>query len=240
MLFRRLLLSACWIAMGCVLFSAGCGSKDSKAPSASITAEKEAPTTPVNVEPVSRESRTSTWQTPELRGPEPFPEVLIKTSLGEIVVRLDAEKAPITVSNFLDSYVKRGAYDGTIVHYVAQDSMVLAGGFDTKRKAIETRSGIFNEAGNGLKNLRGTIAMARDKADAYGAKSEFFFNLADHPKFDYRGADKPEDYGYCVFGKVIRGLDVLDRISRTPVHEFDGFAQTPVKPIVILSVKRLK
>jgi len=166
------------------------------------------------------------------------PEVVIKTSLGEIRLQLDAEKAPVTVDNFLANYVNRGFYDDTAVHYVAKDSMVLAGGYTADLEPKETRAYIRSEADNGLKNLRGTIAMVRDPEHIDSATSQFFVNLVDNPSLDHKDTESAENYGYCVFGKVIEGMDVVDRIAGVEVADKGDFPNTPVQPVVIESIQR--
>ncbi len=171
---------------------------------------------------------------------ETHPEVTITTSLGDIRVRLDAEKAPETVDNFLYNYVDRGFYDGTIFHYVQDDFIAMAGGYDAELKEKEPRPPIRNEAGNGVKNLRGTVAMSRDPAYADSATSQFYFNLADNVTLDQTDAEQGETFGYCVFGEVVEGLDVLEKIAQVEVHAVDEFTNVPVEPIVIKSAKRDK
>src|SRR5207244_12564963 len=129
----------------------------------------------------------------------------IDTSLGAITVRLDGIRAPGTVRNFLN-YVNEGLYDNTLVHYVDAGKMIVAGGYAADRTPKPARTPIRNEAHNGLKNVRGTIAMARDAALIDSATTQFFVNLADAPQRDHTG-DTAATYGYCVFGKVTDGLD---------------------------------
>ncbi len=150
-------------------------------------------------------------------GPTPVAEskvtkVSLKTSQGDIVIELDAEKAPITVENFL-GYVKNKHYDGTVFHRVMNGFMIQGGGFAlTEGKLVEKASGkgIKNEGKNGLKNLRGTIAMART-SDPNSASAQFFINVVDNSALDY-----PNNGGYAVFGKVIEGMDVVDKIKVVP------------------------
>ena len=145
------------------------------------------------------------------------PVVLIETSLGNITVRLDAEKAPLTVDNFL-SYVNAGHYDQTIVHQVYKGQGFLAGGYGTNLVEKPGRTPIRNEAHNGLKNRRGTIAMVRLPDAIDSATCQFFINVADNPALDYKDRT-PEGYGYCVFGKVTDGMDVVDKIGNAQVHD---------------------
>jgi cyclophilin family peptidyl-prolyl cis-trans isomerase len=164
------------------------------------------------------------------------PVVRIDTSLGAITVRLDRIKAPGTVYNFL-SYANDKFYDNTLVHYVDPGKMIVAGGYSADRTPKPGLLAIRNEAHNGLKNVRGTIAMARDQGRIDSATSQFFFNLADAPQRDHQG-DGPTEYGYCVFGEITDGLDVADKISQSPTANQGGdLAQTPEPPVVIKSVR---
>jgi len=162
------------------------------------------------------------------------PRVRIVTNLGEIVVELYPDKAPVTVRNFL-RYVKEKAYDDTIFHRVVKDFVVQGGGFDRDMKPIKTHSPIVNEANNGLKNLRGTIAMART-SDPDSATSQFYINVKDNAALDHRDSSQM-GMGYCVFGKVVKGLDVVDRISRVRTRAFKGHQNVPVDPVVIESIR---
>jgi cyclophilin family peptidyl-prolyl cis-trans isomerase len=166
-----------------------------------------------------------------------LPRVLMQTSMGDMVIELYADKAPVTVGNFLH-YVKDGFYNGTIFHRVVYGWLIQGGGYDENLQAKETRAPIKNEAANGLKNRRGTIAMARF-SDPDSADSQFFINLDDNTSFDHRGRT-PDRYGYCVFGHVIKGMDVADAISDADIVEKEGFGATfPAKPVVIKDVKIL-
>jgi cyclophilin family peptidyl-prolyl cis-trans isomerase len=199
-------------------------------------------------EPASLESNEATQAaSPEKNLPEVAPNkidlvhpvVAIDTSEGAIIVRLDAENAPGTVRNFLD-YVNEGFYSNTLIHYVVPRSMIVAGGYATDRSPKPTRPAIRNEAHNGLKNSRGTIAMARDSTLIDGATSQFFINLADAPQRDHKG-DTADDYGYCVFGQVTDGLDVADKIAALPTTNLgNDLSQTPNPAVVIKSIRVLK
>jgi cyclophilin family peptidyl-prolyl cis-trans isomerase len=167
------------------------------------------------------------------------PVVRIETNLGTIAIQLDAEHAPGTVNNFIN-YVTDGFYTNTIFHYVDPGNMILGGGYTADHQLKPVSTAIRNEAHNGLKNVRGAVAMARDAAAIDSATSQFFINLADAPQRDHRG-EGPEEYGYCVFGNVIEGLDVADRISRSPTHDFGGdLVQSPQPPVVIQSIRVAK
>jgi cyclophilin family peptidyl-prolyl cis-trans isomerase len=169
------------------------------------------------------------------------PVLRIDTNMGPIIVRLDAETASVTVQNFLN-YVDSGFYKNTIFHYVAPDNMILGGGYSIDRELKPHREPILNEARSGRKNLRGTIAMARDTNLVDSASSQFFINLVDAPQRDYRG-DAPGDYGYCVFGEVIDGLNVAERIARAPAADLsqmnENLSNTPNPPVVIISMTRV-
>jgi cyclophilin family peptidyl-prolyl cis-trans isomerase len=153
-----------------------------------------------------------------------------------MAVRLDAVRAPGTVRNFLN-YAGEGFYDNTIIHYVDPGEMILAGGYSAEHQAKPPRLPIRNEAHNGLKNTRGTIAMARDQSLIDNATSQFFINLADAPQRDHAG-DTAEKYGYCVFGEVIEGLDIAERISQSPTTDLGGdLVKTPEPRVVIKSIR---
>ena len=159
------------------------------------------------------------------------PRVAIDTSLGKITVELDAEKAPMTVKNFLQ-YVDDKHYDGTVFHRVIADFMIQGGGFESGMKEKKTREPIKNEAGNGLKNERGTIAMARTSVPD-SATSQFFINVKYNDFLDR--ANAKDGVGYAVFGKVVDGLDVVDKIRRVETARGD----VPTKDVVIRSVRRV-
>jgi cyclophilin family peptidyl-prolyl cis-trans isomerase len=158
------------------------------------------------------------------------PMVELKTNMGDIVLALEPGKAPKTVANFLQ-YVKDGFYDGTIFHRVIDGFMIQGGGFTPDMKQKETRSPIPNEADNGLKNDRGTIAMART-SDPNSATSQFFINVVNNDALNFTSAD-PQGYGYCVFGKVIRGMDVVDAIRTVQTGNRGPYGDVPVKPVII-------
>lgn len=163
--------------------------------------------------------------------------VVLKTSLGDITIELDAEKAPLTVANF-KQYVADGFYANTIFHRVIPGFMVQGGGFDTTFLQKPTRAEIKNEAANGLKNVRGTIAMARTP-NPHSASSQFFINLVDNPALDYR-APNMQGYGYCVFGKVVNGMEVVDAIAKVTTGMRNGHRDVPVANIVIYSATLAK
>jgi peptidyl-prolyl cis-trans isomerase A (cyclophilin A) len=163
------------------------------------------------------------------------PKVLIKTSKGDITLELFADKAPITVNNFL-SYVDEKFYNGTIFHRVIKDFMIQGGGFTPEFLEKATKSPIKNEAANGLKNLRGTIAMART-AEIDSATCQFFINHVDNPNLDHK--DNTEHFGYAVFGKVISGMDVVDAIASVPTMTKGINRDVPRETITIISISRI-
>lgn len=162
------------------------------------------------------------------------PQVLLETSMGDIVVELEPEKAPKSVENFL-SYVDAGYYDGTIFHRVIKQFMIQGGGFTTTGQKKATRAPIENEAKNGLKNERGTLAMARTN-DIHSATSQFYINLVDNGFLNHSG----RNYGYAVFGKVVRGLEIVDKIGQTPTGSCPPVAarDCPATQMVIRKASR--
>ncbi len=158
--------------------------------------------------------------------------VKLETSLGDIVIELDAQNAPVTVANFL-RYVEEGFYDGTIFHRVIPNFMIQAGGHtpDMARKPVHEP--IINEGSNGLKNNRGTIAMARTN-DPSSASSQFFINLKNNEPLNYSGPANP---GYAVFGKIVEGMDVVDKIAAVKTMRRGMHENVPVMPVVIKSVR---
>ena len=171
-------------------------------------------------------------------------KVVIQTSKGPITVELYDDKAPGTVENFL-VYVDRGFYDRTIFHQVFPRAVILGGVF-TPEFAEKEGAGlpIRNEAEHGLKNVRGTIAMARQYNIPDSATCGFFINVKDNPNYDYKpevrlAYENPEDYGYCVFGEVIDGMDVADQIAGVEVQDIGDFERVPVQTVLIESIRRV-
>ena len=156
-------------------------------------------------------------------------KVKLATSAGDIVVELDAAKAPKTVENFV-AYVKAGHYDGTIFHRVISTFMIQGGGMKPDLSEKPTRAPIALESRNGLSNLRGTIAMARTM-DPNSATSQFFINVADNVRLDQ--PNSPDGNGYAVFGKVVEGMDVVDKIKEVPVKNAGMHQNVPVTPVII-------
>ncbi|RMF20864.1 MAG: peptidyl-prolyl cis-trans isomerase [Deltaproteobacteria bacterium] len=164
------------------------------------------------------------------------PTVVMKTNRGAIEIELYPDKAPATVENFL-AYVDSGFYDGTIFHRVIKDFMIQGGGYDTNKQRKPTRPPIKNEADNGLKNEVGTIAMART-SDPDSATAQFFINVKDNAFLDFQ-SKTPRGWGYAVFGRVVKGMDVVRAIENTPTkNEGGAFQNLPAEMVVIESVRR--
>ncbi|WP_434634137.1 peptidylprolyl isomerase [Chromobacterium sp. CV08] len=161
------------------------------------------------------------------------PVVEMSTNKGNIEITLDQARAPKSVANFV-AYAKAGHYNGTVFHRVIDGFMIQGGGFDTKLNQKPTRAPIANEAGNGLKNDVGTIAMART-ADPNSATAQFFINVANNDFLNYK-SPTPQGAGYAVFGKVTKGMDVVNRIAKTRTGSMNGMDDVPFEPIVIQKV----
>lgn len=156
--------------------------------------------------------------------------IKLQTNLGDITLELDAAKAPDTVANF-EQYVRDGHYDGTIFHRVIDGFMIQGGGFTEDMQQKDTRDSIQNEAHNGLKNVSYSIAMARTP-NPHSASSQFFINVSDNGFLDYV-EPSAQGYGYCVFGKVVEGTDVVDRIKKVRTGMRAGHQDVPVENVVI-------
>ena len=189
--------------------------------------------------PAPEAAATETTAAPEAApAPEPAKEtdmVIIKTSLGDIKVKLAADKAPLTVANFL-AYVDAGHYNGTIFHRVINDFMIQGGGFDPNMRQKPTQAPIKNEAANGLQNKRGTLAMARTMV-VDSATAQFFINVKDNGFLDFR-APTPQAFGYCVFGEVVAGMDVVDKIKGVRTGMKAGMGDVPLDTVAIVAVER--
>jgi peptidyl-prolyl cis-trans isomerase B (cyclophilin B) len=162
------------------------------------------------------------------------PVVRFSTSVGDFSAEIFADKAPISAENFL-SYVKEGFFDGLIFHRVIPGFMIQGGGFDKDMKQKNSKSPIKNEAGNGLKNLKGTLAMARTNV-VDSATSQFFINVADNDFLDHKN-NSPDGYGYAVFGKVTDGMDVVQKIEKVRTGNRGLHQDVPVEPVVVNSAK---
>lgn len=161
--------------------------------------------------------------------------VKLETSMGDILIELDLQAAPVTTKNFL-AYVEAGFYDGTIFHRVIPDFMIQGGGYTADLERKDTRSPIANEASNALSNMRGTIAMART-SNPDSATSQFFINHANNAPLDYVSSAQP---GYAVFGKVVEGLDVVDAIASVKTTTQNDMKNVPAEPVVIKSASVLE
>lgn len=164
------------------------------------------------------------------------PVVVMKTTMGDIKIELYPEKAPITTKNFLD-YVASGQYDHTIFHRVIDGFMIQGGGFTKEFDQKPTKAPIKNEASNGLKNKKGSVAMART-SDVNSATGQFFINVSDNSFLDYRG-NSPSEFGYCVFGQVIEGMDVVDKIKKVKTGSNGMYQDVPKETVEILEAKEL-
>ena len=157
----------------------------------------------------------------------------LKTSMGTIVVALDGDKAPQSVTNFV-GYAQAGGYDGTIFHRVIPGFMIQGGGFDENMDKRITRAPVKNESDNGVSNTRGSIAMARTP-DPHSATNQFFINLIDNAFLDH-GAQGANSWGYAVFGEVVEGLEVVDKIENVATTQVGSYSDVPKTPILIISV----
>jgi cyclophilin family peptidyl-prolyl cis-trans isomerase len=165
------------------------------------------------------------------------PLVVIETSMGIITVELYKDQAPVSVANFLQ-YVRNGFYPGTVWHRVVPGYVIQGGGFTADLAEKPTRPPIQNEATNGLSNRRGTVAMARTRT-LRSATSQFYINLSDNPSLDHTGFS-PEVFGYAVFGRVIDGMDVVDRIGQVKTGIRDGMEDVPLEPVLIKNITEKK
>lgn len=224
------------LASSVAFIACGCGRDHLSADTASPqTAQGDTPG-PAAAGDVSPVPTASVAQRPL---PSADPVVILQTTMGDIQVRLFADKAPQTVDNFLRNYVQRGFYDQTIFHHVEPGVMLLAGGYTAELEAKPTRAPIFNESRNGLSNRRGTLAMVRDPEAPHSATSQFFINLRDNPDLDFRTEGEEELFGYCVFGEVIAGMEVVDQIASRPTDSRGEFPRIPSPPVAILSIRQI-
>jgi cyclophilin family peptidyl-prolyl cis-trans isomerase len=176
---------------------------------------------------------------PEESVPVAGPRVALETTMGRIVLELYPDKAPVTVANFL-SYVKDGHYNGTVFHRVIGDFLIQGGAYTPDMQQKPERAPVANESSNGLSNLRGTVAAARRSGDATSSTSQFFINTVDNRQLDYRGDATAEMTGFCVFGRVVEGMDVVDRIRVVPTAAKPPFpSDVPVTPVLVESAKQL-
>ena len=225
-----------------LVLSLGCGSSpepESKVEEAEPAAESVPP--PKEAEPEAEPVEMAKLEVPKPEPPAPpkpkvkeKPVVVMETSKGTIKIELDQERAPGTVANFLQ-YVDDKFYDGTIFHRVMPNFMIQGGGFGPDMSEKPTREMIKNEATNGLANLRGTIAMAR-RGDPHSATAQFYINHKTNQALDKE--HDPKGWGYCVFGKVIEGLDVVDAIAQVPTGNKGGHGNVPIAAVTIKTIRR--
>jgi peptidyl-prolyl cis-trans isomerase A (cyclophilin A) len=237
--FQRF-LGCCVAFISCILLVPGCGSKDDSLRTASISPADNAMPGDTSLgglaDPDAILANPQLLAVPSMRR-NLFPEVIFETSAGNVRVRLDAQQASETVDNFLEAYAKRGFYDGTIIHYVESGFIMVGGGYTEDLVPKETRAPIRNEAQDAPLNKRGTIAMSRQAEYVDSATSQFFFNLSDNTALDHDPDGGDSACGYCVFGEVVDGMDVLDRMAGAEVHDQGDFKNLPVTPIVITKIK---
>ena len=224
-------------AVAAMAFLSGCGgdAQDAASPTAAVGGPEQTADSTAYLAPTGEQSSTGQPNTDHLH-----PVVVLETSAGSIKLELDAEKAPQTVDNFLH-YVDNGHYDQTIFHQVTQEApkLIIGGAYTSDLTEKETRAPIYNEAHRGLKNDRGTIAMARQPDAEDSATCHFFLNATDNQILDHQDRTA-EGYGYCAFGKVIEGMDVVDKIGAVEVRDTDQFSGIPVKTVMIESARRVR
>jgi cyclophilin family peptidyl-prolyl cis-trans isomerase len=210
------------------------------APAAPARVPAQTPANPAQVPvPTGAIHRLTDLAPPEEIAPVAGPRVALETSMGRIVLELYPDKAPRTVANFL-SYVKDGHYNGTIFHRVIGDFLVQGGAYTPDMQQKPERAPVANESSNGLSNLRGTLAAARRDGDATSATAQFFINTVDNRQLDFRGDATASMTGYCVFGRVVEGMDVVDRMRVVPTGPKPPLASdVPVTPVLIESAKTL-
>ncbi len=226
------------LIVGGLLLAIGCGKKGETGPedkTASINGGAAGGN--ASGSPGSANSRDS--GSPKTASDPRRPVVEIQTTMGNILVELDAGRARATVDNFL-YYVENAHYDGTIFHQVLKGYVVMGGQYLANLSERRCRTAVHNEARKcGLMNVRGAIAMVRKPDVIDSATCQFFINVADNPNLDYKG-ESPEEYGYCPFGKVIEGQDIVDRIADVPVKDEGDLERLPVQTVGIKSIRRVR
>lgn len=238
-----------WSLVGLVacslMLAVGCG-KATDAPTTAQASSSHSSTTPVQAKVADRyasqveapvEPPLQHVQLPEIKQ-LPVPFVVVNTTHGSFKLQLDAERAPRTVYNFI-SYVNSGHYNNTIFHQVESGYAILGGGYTEDLQEKTGRYPIPNEAQNGLKNKRGTIAMARRLDDPNSATCQFILNLGDNPQLDHQGTEA-EKFGFCVFGQVVEGQETLDKIAAVEVSDTPQFTKLPTKTVKIVSVHTMR
>ncbi len=233
---------ACWkvwtqfVSLLAIVAVTGCGKSAKQAESVAASGSAQSS----SVEGTAPASAGSALATAPVKQKPSDPVVVLHTSQGDVTVKLFAEKAPRTVENFLRGYAERGFYEQTIFHHVEAGQMLIAGGYTADLQRKPGRTPIYNESSNGLLNRRGTVAMIRDPEAPHSATSEFFVNLADNPDFDFKATDEDDLPGYCVFGEIVSGMEVIDRIAQLPTTSLGEFAKVPSPPVTVGAVQRLQ
>jgi peptidyl-prolyl cis-trans isomerase A (cyclophilin A)/peptidyl-prolyl cis-trans isomerase B (cyclophilin B) len=231
---RLILLGLALLTLAVACWLTGC---DSKTELPDVTAEAGSLETPAE----SGSTSASKPAKPKAAPPKPVdPIVVLHTSAGDIKVKLFAEKAPQTVDNFLNNYARRGFYDETIFHHIEPGMMLIGGGFTADLQPKETRAAIYNESRNGLTNRKGTVAMIHDPEAVHSATSQFFINLVDNPSFDFQAGETEDTFGYCVFGEVVEGMEIVEQIAATPTTAQGDFPAVPTRTVMIEKVEQLR
>jgi len=232
--FRFSLLILALVALAAAYWFTGCGPasavNSSPSASAATATQTDASTTP----PVAIVESAPAAQ----KAADPI--VVLHTTAGDIQLQLFAEKAPQTVNNFLSNYANQGFYDETIFHHVEEGVMLIGGGFTSSFEPKPVRTPIYNESRNGLANYRGAVAMIREPDSPHSATSQFYINLTDNPGLDFKSNDADDPFGYCVFGEVVSGLEVVERIAHMPTSAHGEFSKVPSPTVAIRSVERLR
>jgi len=230
---RLLLLGLALLTLAIACWLTGCGSgakTPTTEPEAQADASSESGAGAVASKPVKTKAPPKAVD----------PIVVLHTSEGIIKIQLFAEKSPQTVDNFLNTYARRGFYEETIFHHIEPGMMLIAGGFTADLQPKPTRSAIYNESRNGLANRKGTVAMIHDPEAAHTATSQFFINLVDNPAFDFRAGAEEDAFGYCVFGQVIEGMNVVEKIAQTPTAAQGDFPAVPTQTVMIQKVEQVR
>jgi peptidyl-prolyl cis-trans isomerase A (cyclophilin A)/peptidyl-prolyl cis-trans isomerase B (cyclophilin B) len=214
-------------------FSVGCGSSSTKTAKTAIDAATAPPAAVATITPASSSTAPSAPAAAN-------PVVVLHSSLGDIKLELFADKAPRTVDNFLHGYAERGYYDQTIFHHVEPGQMLIAGGYNSELDRKPPRAAIYNESRSAPSNRRGTIAMAREPESPHSATADFFINLGDNPALDFQPGGEDEQLGYCVFGEVIEGMEVVERIAQLDTTSKADFPKVPTPTATIQSIERLR
>ena len=247
---RRTCFVATALALVSLLCLTGCGGNEAASSTASseeaspevTTAATSSVATATNASTppatINYESQPSIYGNTEA-APITNPVVILHTSAGDIQMELLMEQAPQTVGNFLDNYARQGAYENTIFHYVDPKGFILGGGYTADLTLKPTRGGINNESNSGVSHERGTVAMSREPNDPHSATCQFFINVVDNTGLNYQGKAL-DQRGYCVFGRVTQGMEIVDQIAAAALAPQEGFDNLPAEAIVIESVEELK